>query len=130
MERAVVLVDGSCRGNPGPVSVGWIIGQGGEILERGGRKFGIGTNNTAEYLAIITALERCIELGLKEVTVKSDSQLAVMQITRGWKVNHKHLRDLRDKARHLMKFFDKVDIVFVPREMTEAAHDLATEETE
>jgi ribonuclease HI len=97
-ERVDLYTDGASRGNPGPAAWGYILVQGGEVVERRSGLLGESTNNAAEYEAISRALARAAELGAGRVTVHSDSQLAVRQLRGEWKANASHLSELRDGA--------------------------------
>ena len=89
----VVYTDGACRGNPGVSSAGWYIvdAVGGDI-ERGGEYLGHGTNNEAEYRAAILGLEAVVRHGAQEVTLRSDSELMVRQLTGIYRVKKANIR--------------------------------------
>lgn len=97
-------------------------------------KFGYGyTNNEAEYMTLIVALEHLIisldNKGIApfdvELTIQGDSMLVKEQIGTytdtvdyswtGWKVNIAHLLPLRDKARRLLQNFYTFDYQHIPR---------------
>lgn len=68
------------------------------------------TNNQAEYLTLIRALERLLDRvgdAARESTlsVMSDSQLVVNQVNGSWKVKHPELAPLRQQARNLLEQF-------------------------
>jgi len=53
-----VYSDGGSRGNPGPSAYAFkILKEDNEVLKRGHDFLGKGTNNQAEYEALITTLE-------------------------------------------------------------------------
>jgi len=62
------------------------------------------TNNEAEYLAIIKALESLDKY--EKVTILSDSQLAVNQLTHKWQIKEPRLADLAQLCWTIMKFSD------------------------
>ena len=64
------------------------------------RKLGKLTNNSAEYTALLEALYHPESSKSKIFT---DSQLLVGQLTKGWKVNKKHLMPLHEEAKRLLK---------------------------
>jgi len=70
------------------------------------------TNNQAEYKAIIAALQ---EHPGEELTILSDSQLAVRQLNREYEIRDPELRDLAGKVRSLCRN-RKVVFKWVPRE--------------
>ncbi|MEN9216569.1 MAG: viroplasmin family protein, partial [Gloeomargarita sp. HHBFW_bins_162] len=60
--RQSYSVDGACSGNPGVMEYrGVYTDTGEEIFHRG--PYPLGTNNIAEFLAIVTALQWCVERG-------------------------------------------------------------------
>lgn len=68
------------------------------------------TNNQAEYLTLIRALERLLDrvgesAPKSTLTVMSDSQLVVNQVNGLWKVKHPELAPLRQQARDLLEQF-------------------------
>ncbi len=61
------------------------------------------TSNEAEYLALIKALRECRSQECLNITIYTDSQLLVGQLTKNWKCNATHLIELRNQARNLIK---------------------------
>src|SRR5262249_6257499 len=95
-----IVFDGGSLGNPGRGNGSFAIsGPGGygvkETLsydERGDRV----TNNEAEYLTLIAALERLARdlgerAGRARVSVRGDSQLVISQLRGAWKVRKEEL---------------------------------------
>lgn len=120
-----LFCDGASRGNPGPGSFGYAIFEGSETIAREGRVLGTVTNNVAEYEGLIQGLARCQELGATEVTVKSDSQVLVRQLNGEYKVKAAHLQVLAQKARELLRGFERVQILHIRREENTLADKLA-----
>ncbi len=57
IERLYIYTDGGARGNPGPSAIGIVIvDENKEIIEIHKEYIGEGTNNRAEYEALIKAL--------------------------------------------------------------------------
>src|SRR5690606_38304335 len=82
MEHVIVYTDGASRGNPGPAGAGWLLADAeGRVFEEGWLPLGETTNNVAEYQAVIAALERARQLGARRVTLRSDSELLVQQLS-------------------------------------------------
>ena len=70
--------DGASRGNPGESAAGaCIVSEDGKVIWEFSRALGIGTNNEAEYKALIMLLEEIASRGLKKITVRGDSRLVV-----------------------------------------------------
>jgi len=124
--KVIIYTDGAARGNPGPAGIGVIIkDENGPILEKISRRLGITTNNQAEYQAIIISLEKAIELGAKNVVVKSDSELVVNQINGHYKIKNTILRPLYQTVVQLTGSLESFSISYIPREQNKAADALA-----
>jgi ribonuclease HI len=120
--------DGAAKGNPGPAGAGWLIRDGqGQVLSRQCRYLGRGTNNEAEYQALIGALEEALALGGKAVTVHSDSELLVRQLNGQYRVRNPRLKDLFDRVQDLLRGFREYVILHVPREQNREADAMANE---
>jgi len=83
------------------------------------------TNNVAEYTAAIRGLARARELGATEVTLLSDSQLLIKQLTGEYRVKTPHIRALYDQVVAEARTFDSVHFQHVRREKNRHADRLA-----
>ena len=90
---------------------------------------GNGTNNTAEYKALIECMKDLIRLDLikEEINIYGDSDLIIKQVTGKWKCKKEHLIPLRDEAASLMNQFDDLNIKWVPRNENALADKLSKE---
>lgn len=116
-ETLHVFIDGASLGNPGPSGIGVIITNRRRlVLKQLSRYIGIKTNNQAEYIALITALETLKGMKIKpeKVIVYTDSELLYNQVAGRFKVKNPILRGLHDKVRHLLNG-QKVELRKVPR---------------
>jgi ribonuclease HI len=82
-----------------------------EIVEEVGEV----TNNQAEYLALIKALEIAIQRKIPRVKVLSDSELLVKQMKDLYKVRSENLLSLYKKAKELSFKLDSFEMQFIPR---------------
>ena len=74
-------VDGACAGNPGVMEYrGVDTASGAEIFHEG--PYPLGTNNIAEFLALVTALQWCAARDC-DWPIYSDSQIALDWVRRG-----------------------------------------------
>jgi ribonuclease HI len=99
----------------------------GAVVAEIARGIGETTNNVAEYTAVIEGLARADELGAKAVTLRSDSQLLINQLTGRFRVKTPHLEPLHRRARSLAAGFDRVTFEHVRRELNQEADRLANE---
>ncbi len=120
----IIYTDGACFGNPGPMGIGLVVYKGKEKLMEVSEYAGEGTNNKAEYLAFIRALEIAKKLGEKEVHIRTDSQLIEKQVKGEYKVKNAGLKPLKAKADKLMGEL-KVKVEHITREKNEHADELA-----
>jgi ribonuclease HI/probable phosphoglycerate mutase len=114
--KIVIHTDGGARGNPGPAAVGFVIG-GKEY----GEYLGVKTNNQAEYLAVIYALEKIKQRVGKakakqmEIEVRLDSELVARQLGGKYKISEQELQSLFMELWNLKLDFKSVTFVHVPR---------------
>ncbi len=121
-----VHVDGACSGNPGDTGLGIVIeNKTTGFKENISQYAGVGTNNYAEYKALIVALERIIELGIGYAEVKSDSELLVKQLKGIYKVKKDHLKVLFERVIFLAGKLTDFKIEHVRREFNAEADLLA-----
>jgi ribonuclease HI len=100
----IAHVDGGARGNPGPAGFGVVIEDNrGQHLSEISQFVGINTNNYAEYMGLLAALNYAVQHPAKALKVISDSELMVRQIGGVYQVRSPNLRDLYDRARALIR---------------------------
>ena len=84
------------------------------------------TNNVAEYVAAICALEWVTRHGhAGEVRLVGDSELVVRQMNGEYRVRAEHLLPYRDRLAQLASGFRKVEFRWVPREENTRADELS-----
>ena len=94
-----IYTDGGSRGNPGKSAATFIVVENNQIIKEKSFYLGIKTNNEAEYLAIIHALE---ELKEDNAEIISDSELVIKQIIGEYKINKPHLKLLNQEIQGLI----------------------------
>ena len=112
-----IVFDGGSLGNPGHGYGSYQIeGPEGVLahdkLDYEGDRV---TNNQAEYLTLIRALERLrtylgTNIASARVVVRGDSSLVVNQVCGRWKVKHPDLQPLHRRAVELLRGFATVDV--------------------
>jgi len=123
-----IFFDGSSHGNPGPSGIGIIIlDELGRILVKFSKFIGFGTNNEAEYHALIEALRRAIHLNAEKIELYSDSELVVKQVKGVYSVKDEKLKRLHLKCVELLKNFKEFEIKYIPRELNVEADRLAND---
>lgn len=121
-----IHVDGGARGNPGPAGAGVVIhDDAGTLVHEGAYFLGKQTNNFAEYAALIRALEWSVEAHAGEVTIHSDSELLVRQLTGEYRVKSPILKPLFEQAQLLLLKLPRWTVKHIPREENARADALA-----
>ena len=127
-KRLTIYVDGASRGNPGPAAVGVVIkDEKGVTTLKMSSSIGRATNNQAEYIALITALQEAAKLGADQVYINTDSQLMAEQIKGNYKVRNAHIKPLFEEAMQLLTVFHHYSIAHIPRERNSEADSLANQ---
>lgn len=124
--RLHIYADGACWGNPGPAAIGAVIkDEAQKRLVEISQYIGKGTNNQAEYKAVIAALKSAIKFNPEEVVLHLDSELVIRQLAGEYKIRNMLLRPLYTEAVELVKQFKNLSINHVGHYGNEEAHDLA-----
>ena len=76
-----IYCDGASRSNPGEASIGVSINKNNTEIDTIKKKIGINTNNVAEYLGLVAALEYCVENSISNVNIFLDSLLVCLLYT-------------------------------------------------
>jgi len=104
MEAVIVNCDGGSRGNPGKSALGVVIKTAkGEIIEEVGEYLGVQTNNYAECMAVVKALETLREKDLFKAHFYLDSELVVKQINGEYKIKSENIAHLHQRIKELSK---------------------------
>lgn len=126
--RYLVHTDGAARGNPGPAAIGVVIQDGsGHVVYESSRTLGVHTNNEAEYLALIAALQHLREMRVKAADFRLDSELVVKQLLGQYRVKEPRLQALHGQATMLLNAVPDHSIRHVPRAQNARADELANE---
>lgn len=121
-----IYTDGACSGNPGPAAIGVVIKDERQAeLVKLSRYIGTGTNNQAEYRAVIEALREAIKFEATRVTLHLDSELVAKQLTGEYKVKSPVLYPLYTEAASLLNNFANLSIIHIKRDNNTEADALA-----
>ena len=122
-----IYCDGASRSNPGDASIGVSINKDKVEIDTIKKKIGINTNNVAEYLGLIAALEYCVENKVNNVRIFLDSLLVVQQVNMEYKVKSKKLQTHYEKSLKLIDQIEDNEIHHIRREFNSRADQLANE---
>jgi len=112
----VLFFDGACRGNPGPMGIGVVLLENGKKVKEISKRLGKGTNNIAEWSALIEGLKMALAHRCRELEVRGDSQLIIRQITGQYRVKSENLIPLYNEANRLSGNFEKIKFKWVKRD--------------
>ncbi|MEM4182166.1 MAG: ribonuclease HI family protein [Candidatus Pacearchaeota archaeon] len=130
-KKIIIYTDGGSRGNPGPSALGVYFK---DFEKKYSFYLGEGTNNQAEYKAIIFALKKAKQLIGKEkarrvsLEIRADSQLVVNQLNGVFKLKERDLWPLFIEIWNLKQDFKSVNFRFVLREENKVADSLVNKE--
>ncbi|TCQ04597.1 MULTISPECIES: ribonuclease HI family protein [Sphingomonas] len=106
-----LFFDGGCRPNPGPIECAVV--RKGVIHYR--HDLGDGSNNDAEWLAAIHALEVAVQSGDRDITLLGDSTLVVTQANGTARCRSPELEAHRARFAELASDFDRLRIRHIGR---------------
>jgi len=98
------------------MGIGVVLLENGRKISEISKRIGKGTNNIAEWSALIEGLKLAKDHGCRVLEVRGDSQLIIRQITGQYRVKNENLIPLHDEARKLCRNFDKINFKWVQRE--------------
>ena len=112
-----LFTDGGSRGNPGQAAIGLVIEDPskGEVIREHYERIGIGTNNVAEYRALIEGLKIANRFHPNKLVCHLDSELIVKQLSGEYKVKMPTLRVFFDEIKELSQQFTSVSFTHIPR---------------
>ncbi|OZM57446.1 ribonuclease HI [Lottiidibacillus patelloidae] len=104
-----IYIDGASSGDPGPAGAGISIHKSKGNVEKISKPLGMVSNHEAEFLALIIALEYCIENEFNVVSIKTDSQLVERAVENKY-IKNKAFKIHLDKA---LLMIDKIELFFI-----------------
>ena len=119
-----IFCDGCSLKNPGHSGVGVVVFEDKKKIKEISKYTSIKTNNEAEYLAVIEALNFLIEKKLGEAIILCDSELLVNQLNLKYSVKNENLKILFDKVQNLKKDLN-IKFIWIPREENSLADSLS-----
>ncbi len=119
--EVIVYADGACSGNPGPAGLGVAIFDGDEKRELS-EYLGRGTNNIAELMAILRALE-ALAGDERTIEIKTDSSYSIGVLTKAWKA--KANQELVAQVKAALAKVARVRITYVKGHAGIAGNELA-----
>ena len=118
--------DGASKGNPGPCGAGFVIYLCGKTIFEGNQFISKkNTNNFAEYSALLIALEKCIDLNIKNIIIRGDSKLVIKQLNKEFNINSDNLVPIYDKILDILSEFNSFKLEHIYRDKNQRADQLA-----
>lgn len=136
-----INTDGGSRGNPGAAAIGVVAKFGGQVVFEKAATIGVATNNTAEYTAVIQAMNwlknwiagtaegtKPLPNPPQSVQFRLDSQLVVEQLMGHYKVKQPHILSyVRQIRADIQSLPLPVRFGYVPRAQNARADELVNE---
>lgn len=127
-DKIIAYIDGGSRGNPGPAAAAYVLNDSsGAQLQAKAFFLGKATNNVAEYTGLIKALEAAAQKGPEQLSIFSDSELLVRQITGQYRVKSEQIKPLFQQAMSLLNHFNNWKIRHVTRDKNTKADNLVNQ---
>lgn len=115
-KRLVLYTDGGCDPNPGQMAIAAMLYEGKKEINRLVMLLpGEGTNNVAEYTALIEGLKMAARHECDELVCFLDSKLIVRQLSGEWRIKKRHLDDLVGRAIDLLSGFEDATVKLTSR---------------
>lgn len=126
--KAKLFTDGGSRGNPGPAAIGGVLYDlEDKEIETFSQYLGEGTNNQAEYTALLIGLQLAQKNRVEEIDCFLDSELVVKQLNKEYKVKDAELAKIFVKIWNLSQTFKKITFSHVRREFNKEADRLVNQ---
>ncbi len=126
MDKLIVHTDGGSRSNPGPSGIGVVIND-----KEYCQYIGEGTNNEAEYKAVIFALQKAKStLSARKLNLSTpieiylDSELVCEQLSGGFKIKEESLWPFFMAVWNIRRDLKNVSFHYIPREENRQADKL------
>jgi len=127
-EKLVFYIDGASKGNPGAAGVGVVMcDRDHNLIQKYKKYIGEATNNVAEYMALIIALQEAVKARVREVDIYSDSELLVRQVQGTYRVKDNKLKQVYALFENLRDYFYQFSIKHLAREKNQEADRLANQ---
>jgi len=108
--------DGCCVPNPGEMGIGVVVyNEDNDMIIELSKECGHGTNNQAEYNALIMGLEELLLIYNGRLVIQGDSELVIKQMQGEWGTRNKKLVPLYNRAKYIESKFQYVDYELIPR---------------
>jgi len=121
----VLDVDGGARGAPGPAAIGYLISDERDVrLAEHAESIGTATAAEAEYRALLAGLRRAQQLGLTQVTARSDSRLLIAHVNGESRVRNARLHALAAEINDQRMRIGTVVFQWIPAATNQEAHRL------
>lgn len=96
-------------------SATWVLyDPNGEMIKLQGIYLGQTTNNIVEYSVVIELLSKVVVLGIRDLVVKLDSQLIVLQLNNHYRVRNPQILHMYLHVRFLERNFDYITYQHIP----------------
>lgn len=126
-----IFTDGASRGNPGISAVGIAVYDcSQQLIAEHKKAIGTGTNNSAEYKALIESVYilKNLKMEFDSVNFYCDSELIVKQVKGQYKIKNPDMIILSQELfKELKNLNKKFTITHIPREKNKTADRLANE---
>jgi ribonuclease HI len=123
-KKHVAAFDGSATPNPGQMKIGGYIRLDRTNVFSFSKDIGQGTNNIAEYAALLTLVRAAREKGIQNIYIQGDSQLVINQVNGIWKARDPRMKQYKDRVLSVLKDIEHWELKHVKRAYNKIADSL------
>nr|XP_023904376.1 uncharacterized protein LOC112016102 [Quercus suber] len=125
-QKWIIHVDGSSTQHAGGIGVVLQSSEGDKLKHKVCLQYQA-TNNEVEYEALLKGLELAKSVEVKLILILGDSQLIMSQVNGMYEAKEERMRKYLNRVMRLMKKFEEINFVQIPREENMEADTLAKE---
>jgi len=124
IKKYVGAFDGGSTPNPGSMSIGGFIKLNDKDVFRFSRVIGYGTNNIAEYSALLTLVKEAGRLGIQDLYIQGDSAIIINQVNGLWKAKDPRMKQYKLRVLAALRHIKKWELKHVLRRYNKEADSL------
>lgn len=79
------------------------------------------SNNQAKYEALLARMRLAVDMGVRKLVVRSDSQLVTKQVAGNFQARDPHMAKYLEKVKEMAENFNDIGLVHVPQDQNARA---------
>jgi len=122
-----VKFDGTASHNPGNMGIGVVLIKDGKIIAEISKRLpGVGTNNTAEYRALLLGVQAASKKSWDNVEFEGDSEVVINLVSGIKRTEKAHLLRIQKRVKQELSGINSYTFKWIPRKYNSDADRLAS----